>query len=97
MNFFKKTFLNLQKFIVKKKQGYIIRKQIRVILTAWLNFELLWQRGHGKKTTPAALFIDWYVKNYNKPISLPPQDTLRSTLEHWLHKEISKSWANKQL
>ena len=97
MNLFKKIFLNLQKFILKKKQGFLIQRQIRIVLTAWLNFELLWQRGHGKKPTSSKLFIDWYTKNYNKPISLPPQDTLRSTLKYWLHKEISKSWANKQL
>lgn len=97
MNFFRKTALTLQKIIVKKKQDYLIKKQTRIVLNAWLNFELLWQRGHGKKRLPTTLFIEWYVKNYNKPISLAPQDTLRSTLEHWLHKEISKSWANKQL
>ena len=97
MSFLKKIVLNLQKFIIIKKQGFLIQKQVRNVLNAWLNFELLWQRGHGKKAISATLFIDWYTKNYNKPISLPPQDTLRSTLEHWLHKEISKSWANKQL
>ncbi len=97
MNFFKKIVLNSQKFIIKKKHGFLIQKQIRIVLNAWLNFELLWQRGHGGKTISATLFIDWYTKNYNKPISLPPQDTLRSTLKFWLHKEISKNWANKQL
>lgn len=97
MNFVKKIVLNLQKFIIKKKHGFLIQKQIRIVLNAWLNFELLWQRGNGKKTTSAILFIGWYTKNYNKPISMPPQDTFRSTLENWLHKEISKSWANKQL
>lgn len=97
MNFFKKISLKLQKFLIKKKQGLLIRKQIQIILKAWVNFELLWQRGHGKKTVSAELFVDWYTKKYNKPISLPPQDTLRSTLEHWLHKEISLNWAHKEI
>jgi hypothetical protein len=97
MNLVKKIVLNLQKFIINKKHEFLIQKQTRIILTAWVNFELLWQRGHGKKPTSSKLFIDWYTKNYNKPISLPPQDTLRSTLEYWLHKEISTSCANKQL
>lgn len=97
MNFFTKAVFNIQKFIIIKKYNFLIQNEVRGILSAWLSFELLWQKGHGSQSISQTIFMEWYEKNYERPKSLPSQDTLRSTLRYWLYKEISKSWASKQL